>query len=34
MEVGLIWQKGQRLSPVAEALRVYLQIAVSASREE
>lgn len=28
MEVGLIWRKGRRLSPVAEAFRRYLQVAV------
>ncbi|MBT2302504.1 LysR family transcriptional regulator [Variovorax paradoxus] len=30
MEVGLIWKKDQTLSPVAEALRQYLKVAVSA----
>jgi len=30
MEVGLIWRKGRHLSPVAEALRRYLEVAVGA----
>lgn len=30
MEVGLIWGKAQPLSPLAEALRQYLEVAVSA----
>ena len=34
MEVGLIWLRGRRLSPVAEAFRKYLQIAVGASHED
>ena len=28
MEVGLIWRKGHRLSPVADALRRYLEVSV------
>jgi DNA-binding transcriptional LysR family regulator len=34
MEVGLVWLRGRRLSPVAEALRRYLQVAVSARAED
>lgn len=34
MEVGLIWRKGHRLSPVAEALRRYLQVAVGARSDD
>lgn len=34
MEVGLIWRKGRRLSPVAEAFRRYLQVAVGARLED
>jgi DNA-binding transcriptional LysR family regulator len=34
MEVGLIWLKGRRLSPVAEALRKYLEVAVGARTTE
>ena len=34
MEVGLIWLKGRRLSPVAEAFRSYLQVAVGAHSED
>lgn len=34
MEVGLIWLKGRRLSPVAEAFRKYLQVAVGARSED
>jgi DNA-binding transcriptional LysR family regulator len=34
MEVGLIWLKGRRLSPVAEAFRSYLQVAVGARSED
>jgi DNA-binding transcriptional LysR family regulator len=30
MEVGLIWKKGQPLSPIADALRRYLEVASSA----
>jgi len=30
MEVGLIWRRGRHLSPVAEALRRYLEVAVAA----
>ena len=30
MEVGLIWLKGRRLSPLADALRKYLEVAVGA----
>jgi DNA-binding transcriptional LysR family regulator len=30
MEVGLIWRKGRRLGPVAEAFRQYLAVASSA----
>lgn len=28
MEVGLVWKKGQRLGPVAQALKEYLELAV------
>ncbi|MEK8025811.1 LysR substrate-binding domain-containing protein [Pseudaquabacterium rugosum] len=34
MEVGLIWRKGHRLSPVADAFRRYLQVAVGARSED
>lgn len=34
MEVGLIWRKGQPLSPVAEAFRKYLEVSVSAQAVE
>jgi len=33
MEVGLIWLKGHQLTPVADAFRKYLQVAVGASSE-
>lgn len=34
MEVGLIWQKGRALSPVADAFRKYLDVAVSARADD
>lgn len=34
MEVGLIWLKGRQLSPVADALRKYLGVAVAASTDD
>lgn len=34
MEVGLIWQRGELLSPAATALQQYLEVAVSAQRSE
>lgn len=33
MEVGLIWLKGRQLSPLAEALRKYLEVAVAGRRD-
>jgi DNA-binding transcriptional LysR family regulator len=34
MEVGLIWLKGRQLSPVADALRKYLGVAVGARADD
>lgn len=34
MEVGLIWLKGRRLSPLAEALRKYLEVSAGTHRSD